>query len=90
MQILSAARPCEFTVLANQTAIHAIPAALNAMSTALLKAVTGNENARLSITNFPLPTLPGEAAIKQSRQQGERALSLAPVVSHRSTHNASQ
>ena len=70
MQILAPEQPVMYTILVNQTAMHALPAAINSMSSALLRAVTGDKNARLSVINHPLPTLSHERSIEVSRQTG--------------------
>ena len=70
MQILGPEQPVIYTLLVNQTAMHALPAAINSMSSALLRAVTGDKDARLSVTNYPLPTLSHERSIEVSRQTG--------------------
>lgn len=60
-----------YTVLLNQTAIHGVPAALNAANTALLRAFTGNANASMRVTNHPLPTVASEDAVKVSQMSGK-------------------
>ena len=56
--------------MANQTATHAVPAVLNSLSSALLRAVTGDQSAGIAVTNHPLATLAGEKAIAVSRETG--------------------
>ena len=70
VQILSPEQPVTYTVLVNQTATHAVPAALNSVHNDLLKALTGNPQARITVTNHPMPTLSHEAAIEVSRETG--------------------
>lgn len=60
-----------YTILVNQTAIHGVPAALNAANTALLRAFTGNANASMQVTNHPLPTVASEDAVKVSQMSGK-------------------
>ena len=48
--------PVSYTVLLNQTAIHGLPAALNAANTALLRAFTGNRNASITLVRAVLLT----------------------------------
>lgn len=60
-----------YTILLNQTAIHGVPAALNAANTALLRAFTGNANASMRVTNYPLPTVSNEDAVKVSQMSGK-------------------
>ena len=70
VQVLDASIPVQYTILVNQTATHAIPAALNAANTALLRAATGRADANISVVNYPLPTLTHEAAIQVSQAAG--------------------
>lgn len=65
-----------YTVLFNTTATHGLPAALNQASNALLRTVTGNPEARIALRNYPLPTLPQEAAVEFSKVAGQ---SLCPL-----------
>ncbi len=60
----------EYTVLLNQTAIHGVPAALNAANTALLRAFTGDVNASIRAVNHPLPTVRNEDAVKVEQMSG--------------------
>lgn len=59
-----------YTVLFNTTATHGLPAALNEASSALLRAVTGNPAAGISVRSHPMPTLQNEAAVKFSKVAG--------------------
>lgn len=70
LQVLSPNSAASFTVLVNQTATHAVPTVLNSLSSALLRAVTEDPAARLTVTNHPLPTLTTEQAISVSRDTG--------------------
>ena len=70
VQILSPEQPVTYTVLVNQTATHAVPAALNSVHNALLRALTGDPQATIAVTNHPMPTLSHEAAIEVSRETG--------------------
>ena len=77
-QVLTPGQTATFTVLANQTATHAVPAILNSLSSALLRAVTGDQDASIAVNNHPLATLAGEKAIavsprnRQASQGGSR------------------
>ena len=71
-----------YTVMFNTTAIHGLPAALNAASNALLQAVASGD-ARIGVRNHPMPTLPGEPAIKFSKIAGAALLSLPCVLPQR-------
>lgn len=74
-----------YTILLNQTAIHGVPAAINAANTALLRAFTGNATASMRVTNYPLPTVSNEDAVKVSQMSGtynSRIGSLAMTVLH--------
>ena len=64
-----------YTLLLNQTAIHGVPAAINAANSALLRAFTGNANASMRVTNYPLPTVSDEDAVKVSQMSGKRGRS---------------
>lgn len=70
LQILTRGQAVSYTVLVNQTATHAVPAVLNSVGAALLRAVVGDTGAQLPVNNHPLPTLSGEAAIAVSRETG--------------------
>lgn len=61
----------DYTILVNQTAIHAMPAIINSVSSALLRTALGQHDANLPITNHPLPTLSHEVSIEVSREIGE-------------------
>ena len=60
----------DYTVLINQTAIHSLPAVLNQVNSALLRAVTGDPDSSISLTRHPLPTLPLERTVQVSQESG--------------------
>ena len=64
-----------YTVMFNTTAIHGLPAALNAASNALLHSLPGGTEggASIDVRNHPMPTLPGEPAVRFSKVAGEAA-----------------
>lgn len=72
-QALAAGGGVAYTVMFNTTAIHGLPAALNAASSALLRSLAGAEGgaASIGVRNHPMPTLPGEPAVEISRDTGE-------------------
>lgn len=70
MQVLASDSLLDYTVLVNQTAIHSLPAVLNQVNSALLRAVTGNLASSISLTRHPLPTLPSERSIQVSQESG--------------------
>ena len=57
--------------MTNQTAIHALPAAINALSNSLLSAVTGGASS-IAVTNAPLPTLNDEQQMQVSQLAGRQ------------------
>ena len=59
-----------YTVLFNTTATHGLPAAINEASSALLRTITGNPAAGISVRNHPMPTLQNEAAVEFSKVAG--------------------
>lgn len=63
-------------MLLNQTAIHGVPAALNAVNTALLRAFTGDVNASIRAVNHPLPTVRNEDAVKVEQMSGAQPFFL--------------
>lgn len=71
LQVLTSEESASFTVMANQTATHAVPAIINSLSSALLRAVTGDQDASIAVNNHPLATLAGEKAIAVSRETGK-------------------
>jgi len=66
-----AAGPVQYTVLVNQTAIHGVPTALNAVNQALLRAWTGAPDASIRLVNNPLPMVLGEDALVVNQMSGE-------------------
>lgn len=69
LQALSEVGPFVATLMTNQTAIHALPAAINALTNALLSTLTGGE-ASVAVTSSPMPNLPGEQAVQLSMLAG--------------------
>lgn len=63
--------PVHYTILVNQTAIHGVPTALNAVNQALLRAFTGHESASIKLVNHPLPMVLGEQALVVNQMSGE-------------------
>ena len=82
-QIVDLESALAYTVLVNQTAIHAMPEIIRSTSSALLKAATGQKDASISVTNHPLPTLSHEVSIEVSRETGEGFCSHLPAFPHR-------
>ncbi len=64
--------PVKYTVLVNQTAIHGVPTALNAVNQALLRAWTGAPDASIQLVNHPLPMVLGEDALVVNQMSGKR------------------
>jgi hypothetical protein len=64
-------------VLTNQTAIHGVPAAINAASTALLRTLTANASAAIGVSSHPLPTLPQEVSVRVGQMSGAMAVYLS-------------
>ena len=62
--------PVKYTVLVNQTAIHGVPTALNAVNQALLRAWTGAPDASIRLVNHPLPMVLGEDALVVNQMSG--------------------
>ena len=54
--------------MTNQTALHALPAAINALSNALLATIGGGH---ISVTNLPLPTLHNEQSAEVAGVAGK-------------------
>lgn len=71
MQVLGAGGRMALTLAFNTSAIHSLPAALSGATTALLRAVTGDANARIAAANHPLPTLPTEPAVVIEKEFSE-------------------
>ena len=70
LQVLSQDGRASYTILFNTTATHGLPAAINQASSALLRAITGNPGAGISVRNHPMPTLQQEAAVQFSKEAG--------------------
>ena len=75
-----------YTLLLNQTAIHGVPAAINAANSALLRAFTGNANASMRVTNYPLPMVSDEDAVKVSQMSGKCGTLPGRLVLHCALH----
>ena len=60
-----------YAVLVNQTAVHALPAALNQAHSALLRLVTGDPGAGIDATLHPLPAAAGDIDARVSELSGE-------------------
>jgi hypothetical protein len=60
-----------YAVLVNQTAVHALPAALNQAHSALLRLVTGDPGAGIDATLHPLPAAAGDVDARVSELSGE-------------------
>ena len=50
LQVLDNGSLLDYTVLINQTAIHSLPAVINQVNSALLRAVTGDSSRRIALT----------------------------------------
>ena len=79
MQILEGAGPFVATLMANQTAVHAIPAAINRLTEALLGTV-GAQDIHVRVVNNPMPEVPGELSVKIQETAGEWLSHLARLV----------
>ena len=60
----------DYTVLINQTAIHSLPAVINGVNNALLKAALGGDRGSITLTRHPFPVLPNERAQQVSQETG--------------------
>ena len=60
----------DYTLLINQTAIHSLPAVINAVNTALLRATTGDPQRTISLTRHPLPLLQYERKQQVAQETG--------------------
>ena len=60
----------DYTLLINQTAIHSLPAVINAVNTALLRATTGDPQRTISLTRHPLPLLQNERKQQVAQETG--------------------
>ena len=69
VQILAASSPLVATLMANQTAVHAIPAAINRLTEALLEAL-GAPETHVHVVNQPMPEVPGEQSVKLQETAG--------------------
>lgn len=69
LQVLRNDTLLDYTVLINQTAIHSLPAVLNGVNSALLRAATGGGGS-ITLTRHPLPVLPNERAQQVSQETG--------------------
>lgn len=69
-----------YTVLLNQTAIHGVPAALNAANSALLRAWTGRGSASIRLDNHPLPTLSNEDTVRVNQMSGNLLMVLCVTM----------
>ena len=67
----------DYTVLINQTAIHSLPAVINGVNSALLRAATGGS---ITLTRHPLPVLQNERAQQVSQETGTLLVSLNTAV----------
>ena len=66
----------DYTVLINQTAIHSVPAVINGVNSALLRAATGNPAAGIALTRHPLPVLQNERRQQVTQETGDTLLFL--------------
>lgn len=69
-----------FVVLANQTAIHALPVVLNQLHGALLRALTGVASAGIELISHPLPVVHGEPVMRVSEMSGALLLVLCVTM----------
>lgn len=60
----------DYTLLINQTAIHSLPAVINAVNTALLRTTTGDPQRTISLTRHPLPLLQNERKQQVAQETG--------------------
>ena len=67
----------DYTVLINQTAIHSLPAVINGVNSALLRAATGGS---ITLTRHPLPVLQNEKAQQVSQETGTVLLPLNSCI----------
>lgn len=73
----------DYTVLINQTAIHSLPAVINGVNSALLRAGTGGRGS-ITLTRHPLPVLPNERAQQVSQEAGMSMPTHHPILFIRS------
>jgi len=69
LQVLRNDTLLDYTLLINQTAIHSLPAVINGVNSALLRAATGGRGS-ITLTRHPLPVLPNERAQQVSQETG--------------------
>ncbi len=69
----------EYTVMINQTAIHSLPAVINSVNSALLRATTGNPDLTISLTRHPLPLLQNERKQQVAQETGALSFSFFTV-----------
>lgn len=70
LQVLGSDALLDYTVLINQTAIHSLPAVINGVNSALLRAALGGQRGSITLTRHPLPVLPNERAQQVSQETG--------------------
>ena len=70
MQVVADASPFVATIMANQTAVHAIPAAINRLTETLLASV-GAADAHVRVVNSPMPVVPGEQGVQLQEAAGD-------------------
>ena len=71
LQVLPNDSLLDYTALINQTAIHSLPANINNVNSALLRAVTGDSSRGISLTRHPLPVLQSEKRQQVTQETGE-------------------
>ena len=90
LQVLGNDSLLDYTVLINQTAIHSLPAVINGVNSALLRAALGGKGGSITLTRHPLPVLPNERAQQVSQETGTLQLLgchlLACLLAHSVTH----
>ena len=70
VQTVADASPFVATIMANQTAVHAVPAAINRLTETLLASV-GAADARVHLVSSPMPEVPGEQSVKIQETAGD-------------------
>lgn len=75
-QVMTGDALLDYTLLINQTAIHSLPAVINAVNTALLRATTGDPQRTISLTRHPLPLLQYERKQQVAQETGSMLLVL--------------
>ena len=76
LQVLRNDTLLDYTLLINQTAIHSLPAIINGVNSALLRAAMGGRGS-ITLTRHPLPVLPNERAQQVSQETGMLLLQSA-------------